>query len=58
MTINMDQPTVEVPLPLNDDTVIEADEAFQCFVTSDIAGVTNGLIDLTVIDNDMGKCEL
>ena len=57
VTINMDQPSVEIPLPLNDDTVSEADEAFLCFFTSDIAVVTNGLATLTVIDNDLGKSE-
>ena len=53
----MDMQTVEVPLPLNDDTVIEQNETFLCFFfTSGGAGARGGQVDLTVIDNDFSKC--
>ena len=52
VTIDMDQPTVEIPLPLNDDTAAEADETFLCFITSATAGVTNGRVTLTIQDDD------
>lgn len=53
----MDLPTVEVPLPLNDDTVSEQNETFRCFFfTSGDAGVRRGRVELTVVDNDLSKC--
>ena len=57
MNISMDMPSVELPLPLNDDTVSEQDEQFLCFFTS-TAGVRGGVVMLTVIDNDLSKCAL
>ena len=52
----MDVPTAIVPLPLNDDTVIEGDETFLCFVTTTRgAGITGGRIQLTVQDDDMSE---
>ena len=55
--ITMDMQTVEVPLPLNDDTAMEQNEKFRCFfLTSGGAGVRGGQVELTVIDNDFGKC--
>ena len=53
--IRMDLPTVSVPLPLNDDTVIEGDEQFLCFITARGAGVSGGRVMLTVQDDDMSE---
>ena len=56
MQVTMDIPTAMVPLRLNDDTVIEGDETFLCFVTTEGgAGITGGRIKLTVQDNDMSE---
>ena len=53
VTVNTDVTSVEVPLPLNDDTVGETDESFLCFVsTNRFASVTNGRISLTIQDDD------
>ena len=55
VTISMDMPSIEVPLPLNDDTEIEQNETFLCFFTSKVVSVRRGRVTLIVTDDNISK---